>query len=67
MNSAKQAFWNMKQDKPLTRKQAKALKQRSEEPRTGVSSYEGGVRPFNYFARLRQRFNEQLLAVHELE
>jgi len=67
MNSAKQAFWNMKQDKPLTRKQAKALKQRSEEPRTGVSSYEGGVRPWNYLARLRQRFPDQLLAVHELE
>ena len=67
MNSAKQAFWNMKQDKPLTRKQAKALKQRIEEPRTGISGYAKGVRPRSYYERLRQRFPEQLLAVHELE
>lgn len=28
MNSAKQAFWNIKQGLPLTRKQVKALEQR---------------------------------------
>jgi hypothetical protein len=67
MNNAKQAAWNIEQGKPLTRKQAKALKQRNAEPRTGVSSYEGGVRPRNYYERLRQRFPERLLSVYELE
>ncbi len=67
MNNAKQAARNIEQGEPLTRKQAKALKQRNAEPMTGVSSYAGGKRPDNYHARLRQRFPERLLSVYELE